>query len=160
MTDEVSIPMSLPLDGDGFLRRECPTCEREFKCIVSQDEDDATPAPEGGYFCPYCAVQAPPGAWWTKPQLEVAHSLMFREVIEPELKGLQKSIDQLNRHSGPIGISAQMEVDRPDEPGELTEIDDMRRADFTCHPEDPVKVLEEWERPVHCMICGEPAAPS
>ena len=30
MNDEVSIPVSLPLDSDGFLLMECPSCEREF----------------------------------------------------------------------------------------------------------------------------------
>jgi hypothetical protein len=159
MSDEVSIPMSLPLDGDGFLRRECPTCEREFKCLVSQDDDDATPAPEGGYFCPYCAVQAPPDAWWTKDQLETAKALMYREVVAPELEGLQRSVDQLNRQSGGfIDITARLEVDEPDEPASLTEIDDMQHVEFVCHPDDPVKVLDDWERSVHCMVCGESAA--
>jgi hypothetical protein len=38
MSDEVQLSMSLPLDGDGFLRRECPTCEREFKWLPSPDQ--------------------------------------------------------------------------------------------------------------------------
>lgn len=39
MSDEVQLSMSLPLDGDGFLRRECPTCEREFKWVPSPDPE-------------------------------------------------------------------------------------------------------------------------
>jgi hypothetical protein len=157
MSDDVSIPMSLPLDADGFLRRGCPTCEREFKCVVSQD-DDAPPAPEGGYFCPYCALQAPPDAWWTKDQLEAVTALMYREVMAPELGGLQRSIDQLNNQSGGlIDITARLEIDEPDEPASLTEVDDMRRVEFVCHPDDPVKVLDDWERQVHCMVCGASA---
>jgi hypothetical protein len=161
MSDEVSLSMSVPLDRDGFLRRECPTCEREFKVLVSQDEDDeATPPPEGGYFCPYCAVQAPPDAWWTKDQLEAAKAVMYREVVEPELKDFQKSIERMNRQSGGlIGISARLDITEPDEPAELSEVEDMRRVEFSCHPDDPLKVLEDWERPVHCMICGD-AVPS
>ncbi len=31
--DEVMLEISMPLDSDGFLRRECPTCEREFKWL-------------------------------------------------------------------------------------------------------------------------------
>jgi hypothetical protein len=30
----------------------------------------------------------------------------------------------------------------------------MRRVDFRCHPEEPVKVLDDWNRSVHCPICG------
>jgi hypothetical protein len=48
---ELSIPF--PLDDDGFLRRECPTCDREFKWLPAHDETEATPPPAGGYFCPY-----------------------------------------------------------------------------------------------------------
>lgn len=44
--------MSVPLDSEGFLRRECPTCEREFKWKPAGEDEEATPAPEGGYFCP------------------------------------------------------------------------------------------------------------
>jgi len=36
----------------------------------------------------------------------------------------------------------------------LTEPDDMRRIDFACHPAEPVKVLESWSEPPHCLVCG------
>jgi hypothetical protein len=32
----------------------------------------------------------------------------------------------------------------------------MRRVDPACHPEEPIKVLEEWSAPVRCLICGNP----
>jgi hypothetical protein len=58
--------MSLPLDSDGFLRRQCPTCERELKWLAKEEEgEDPLTEPEGGYFCPYCAIQAPSDSWWT-----------------------------------------------------------------------------------------------
>ncbi len=30
MDEEISVPIEIPLDLDGFLRRECPTCEEQF----------------------------------------------------------------------------------------------------------------------------------
>lgn len=39
MDDEIKISVSIPLDDDGFLRRECPTCEQEFKWF-NHDEGD------------------------------------------------------------------------------------------------------------------------
>jgi hypothetical protein len=51
MSDEVSFTVSFPLDSEGFLRRECPSCRREFKWLP-QDETD--PMPDEGYCCPYC----------------------------------------------------------------------------------------------------------
>jgi hypothetical protein len=77
MSDEVQLSMSLPLDGDGFLRRECPTCEREFKWLPSPDQleegngESRAAAPDAqppeAYYCPYCAVTAPPDAWSRAP---------------------------------------------------------------------------------------------
>jgi hypothetical protein len=36
---DMSVSMSLPLDEDGFLRRECPTCERQFRWWHTPDEE-------------------------------------------------------------------------------------------------------------------------
>ena len=57
MNEDVTLGVSLPLDSEGFLRRECPTCEREFKWLPNLDENEETePTAGGGYFCPYCGV--------------------------------------------------------------------------------------------------------
>ncbi len=150
--------MSLPLDSDGFLRRECPTCERELKWLSadsseSDDADSATNVPDGGYYCPYCAIQAQPDSWWTKPQLEQAESAVAREVVAPELEKLKRSAES----SSSDALDISVEYDTPEEPDPLTETDDMRRVDFACHPNESVKVLEDWDRPVHCPICGTAA---
>ncbi len=72
--DDVTLEMSMPLDSDGFLRRECPTCEREFKWYyTSEEQGDAAPIADGGYFCPYCGVQAESNTWLTQAQAELAH---------------------------------------------------------------------------------------
>jgi len=149
MSDEIEMSMTVPLDSDGFLRRQCPTCEREFKWKPAQDDEDAAAAPDGGYFCPYCVVQAPPGSWWTEAQIAVAQQQAYDEVVKPQIEELESSA----RQSGLIEVS----VSETDEPPSLTEQDDMRRVDFNCHREEPVKVLDDWVRPVHCLICGEPA---
>ena len=70
---EVTLSMAIPVDSDGFLRRECPTCEREFKWLpASEDDEEAADVSDGGYFCPYCGVQAPADAWFTEAQLAFA----------------------------------------------------------------------------------------
>jgi len=140
--EEKTTSMALPLDSDGFLRRECPTCEREFKWLAATGDDDATPAPDGGYFCPYCSVQAPPDAWFTPAQLERARATVAHDLVVPELKRFERQ-------------GFEVEINAP-EPEPLTETDDMRRIDVYCHPEEPVKVLDDWDRPVHCLLCGTP----
>jgi hypothetical protein len=117
MSDEVQLAMSLPLDSDGYFRRECPTCEREFKWLPSPDpeaEEDAAAettgpaeAPES-YYCPYCAVTAPPDAWLTKDQVAAMEEIVQRELIDPELDKLAREVDRLNRSSGGlIGIEVR-----------------------------------------------------
>jgi hypothetical protein len=146
--------MSVPLDSDGFLRRECPTCEREFKWRPTPDGEVTTPAPADGLFCPYCAVQAAPGSWFTRAQIEQAKMIVYDEVVTPELKELKRSVDAMNSSGGLIDIRAELSIEEPDRPAELEEIDDMRRVDFACHPTEPIKVLDDWDSDVHCMVCG------
>lgn len=133
--------MPLPLDPEGFLRRECPACERELKWRATADGREAIDPPEGGYFCPYCAAQASADGWWTKAQLEAARAHAYQESFKPYLE---------NRFGG-SGFRLDLKEELP--APSLAESNDMRRVDFVCHPE-PVKVLEEWDGPVHCPLCG------
>jgi hypothetical protein len=161
MSDERELSVSLPLDSDGFLRRECPTCEREFKWLSSEEaESEAALVPEGGYYCPYCIVQAPPDAWWTSTQIEFVNSVVSQEIVEPDLKKFERSLRHISRQSGGF-ISASPETEQPRDADPLVETEDMRRVDFGCHPGEPVKVLDDWTRDVHCLMCGTAsAAPS
>jgi hypothetical protein len=136
--------MTVPVDTDGFLRRECPTCEREFKWLPSASEDaeeEATDSADGGYFCPYCGVQAHADAWFTKAQLELAEHIVQVQVVDPMLSKFMGSTPNQ------VG-----------EPEPLIEDDDMRRVNFACHPSEPLKVLDGWDRPIRCLICGQASA--
>jgi len=155
---ERQFSVSLPLDTDGFLRRECPTCEREFKWLSSEEADaEAEEFREGGYYCPYCAIQAPVDAWWTPAQLELVNGVVSKEIVEPELRKFERSLRNVSRNSGGL-ISASMKMDLPPEADPLVETDDMRRVDFACHSSEPLKVQDDWVRPVHCLICGTTAS--
>lgn len=139
---EVTLSMEVPVDSDGFLRRECPTCEREFKWFPSPaDEKEASDPADGGYFCPYCGVQAPTDAWFTKAQLELAGRIVEVEVVDPMLRKFT---------GGTPGQAGEAEP--------LSEDDDMRRLDFACHPSEPLKILDDWDQPVHCLVCGQASA--
>ena len=149
MSDEiVRTAISMPLDSDGFVRRECPTCEREFKWLPSDHDESATPDPSG-YYCPYCAVQANDG-WLTKPQAEAARATVMRDVVDPMLDDFAQN---LSRNSSGM-FKANVNRQRSPGPPELSEPDDMRRVDFPCHPSEPLKVLEDWTGPLHCLFGG------
>jgi hypothetical protein len=159
VSDEIQLSMSLPLDSDGFLRRECPTCEREFKWLSSDSDEEAVPVPEGGYFCPYCAIQASADGWWTPAQLELATNIATQQVVKPELEKFARQVKGISRSSGGF-VKADVKMDLPPEADPLVEVDDMRRVDFPCHPDEPIKVLDSWTGEVHCLICGTPVAAS
>ena len=44
--------MEIPLDSDGFLRRECPTCEREFKWLLHREPFQMVTAIQQPGHCP------------------------------------------------------------------------------------------------------------
>src|ERR1035441_6564583 len=99
--DEVTREVPVPLDSDGFLRRRCPTCEREFKWLGTFDEEeDAEGVADGGFFCPYCGVQAPPDAWLTQAQEALIQNVIDTEVVGPMLKGFADDVRGIGRGTG------------------------------------------------------------
>ncbi|MCA1645356.1 MAG: hypothetical protein LC797_07780 [Chloroflexi bacterium] len=76
-------------------------------------------------------------------------------MIEPELRKIQRRLEGLNRQSGLVRFSASIEAGEQANDVRLDEVDDMRRVNFECHDE-PVKVLDDWNDPVHCLVCGRP----
>lgn len=153
---ELSIPMSLPLDADGFLRRECPNCKREFKWRhITADEEALvveSSAPVDAYYCPYCYEPSPPDAWWTREQLDYAKQMAMAEVLGPSLRRFQRQIRRMNTPGGLVRVDAN--ISSPSRPEPLSEQNDMVRVDFPCHPEEPVKVEEGWDGEVACLTCG------
>ena len=106
---KIPIPMSLPLDNDGFLRRECPNCEQQFKWwptpTFGDAPEEAVETPEA-YFCPYCYVPAPLDVWWTKEQLEYAQQLAVAEALGPQLRRMKNDLERGNHRFK--GISFEM----------------------------------------------------
>jgi hypothetical protein len=154
--DKVTLEMSIPFDSDGFLRRECPTCERQFKWLHTPEEEGSSAlVSDGGYFCPYCGVQAETNTWLTQAQVELAQNMVATRVVGPMLKKFGDDLKGIGRGSRRM-IRADVTYNRPDELDPLTEVDDMTRIDFDCHPTEPLKIVDGWDKPVRCLICGQP----
>jgi hypothetical protein len=149
---DVLFTAQLSVDDDGFLRRECPHCQREFKWLHGEPGEQTEPMPVGGYFCPYCCGRSEDG-WWTRPQLahiEAAAAGHAEQLLHDALKPLEQSSSDFVKIS--VTESPRSPIPPvPDEPN------DMRRVDFSCHPAEPVKVLEDWDGAVHCLFCGQAA---
>ena len=144
---EEQIAITLPLDN-GFVRRACPTCEREFKWLFAESQEEATEPDDRGYCCPYCGVWAQPDQWQPRPRSSTSsRSRWARSPTRPtRFLAVQPPRERAQVHPR---RSASAASGMPPEPA------DMRRVDFECHPEDQLKVAEDWGKPVHCLICGE-----
>ncbi len=116
---EESISVSVPLDCDGFLRRECPNCERQFKWRVSDPDPEDHSAVPHSYFCPYCGEPASLDSWWTREQLEYGQAMAVAEVVPPKLRQFVRNVDRGNRRNSFISI----DIDSTEipEPEPLTE---------------------------------------
>jgi DNA-directed RNA polymerase subunit RPC12/RpoP len=150
MSQEIAI--SMPLDGDGFLRRRCPQCSREFKWHHGESDEDSAMEPDG-YRCPYCSEQTTDSWFTVAQQAAIEDELAFfaESQIHDAFKGMERHSNEF------IKIETGPTPTRRNRPP-LTEPDDMRRVDFACHPAEPVKVLDDWTEPVHCLVCGQTAA--
>lgn len=150
MDEEISISVSLPTDQDGFLRRECPTCERQFKWFAHEDGDPDAETVEQ-YFCPLCGVPSGVDAWWTPAQLEFAQGAAgpaVDEHVQRRVADAFKGVKGMEfKPAG--GFSLNIPTPEP-----LIEPDDMVIVEPPCHPSEPVKLPDIATDRVHCLICG------
>jgi hypothetical protein len=145
--------ISLPLDSDGFLRRECPHCEREFKWHNGPANEEAERQPPSDvFYCPLCGEPAGPESWWTQVQLELIDNATDR-FIGQELGDMFKGLERSTRRNKFVKFKADR-VDVPDVADPLVEPDDMTMMTSPCHPWAPVKISDDHEGPVHCLVCG------
>lgn len=154
MSDEIRLPVSVPLDDDGFLRRECPGCVQEFKWLIHSDGSrDAEVVHQ--YYCPLCGEPSGPESWWTPAQLEHAQRSAGPEIdrfVADALSDAFRGVRGLTYTPDP-----NFSLDLPS-PEPLVEPNDMIIVEPPCHPNEPIKVPESSLTRLHCLICGEPFA--
>lgn len=78
-------------------------------------------------------------AWLTQAQIALAQNIVARNVIAP-------MVSKLGAYEAPGQFDP------------LTEADDMTLVVLPCHRSEPLKVLDDWGKPVRCLICGKPAS--
>lgn len=145
--------ITLPLDDDGFLRRECPTCEQEFKWHHGATDDEPADAVDPLlYYCPLCGHPSGPDSWWTQEQLDYIQAIALgvaMDELQDEFKKLERSSRGLLKvEMSPPGVE--------DIPASLHEPEDMVIVTSPCHAWEPVKVTADWSASLHCLLCGEP----
>lgn len=79
--NEYSMSVSLPLDEDGKIARECPNNECSPGYFKVKGGTGITEGQESA-FCPYCRMEAEPNDFITKEQLRYGEEHIVREVDE------------------------------------------------------------------------------
>jgi hypothetical protein len=154
MAEEFSIPVSIPLDEDGFLRRECPTCEQEFKWF-NHTEGDPDAEQVDQYFCPRCGEPSGLDTWWTPSQLEYAQAAAQPDIDQYVKDSLTDAFNGVKGEGFKVNQNWSSESATPDP---LIEPNDMLIVEPPCHPTEPLKVPDTATDRVHCMVCGTPFA--
>jgi len=176
---EIKMNLSFPLDDDGFFRRKCPFCRKEFKILLEKDElddfaqkgidsfmtelkeeaadlDDSSRL-ETEFICPYCGQQSPSDSWWTQEQLAyigvVAKNIMAKMVnkhfIHPPKRTLGRPTSDM------VSIRFEGKEMEQQEPWISPEVNDMEIFDLPCC-QRKIKIKEDWSNAVYCFFCGFP----
>jgi hypothetical protein len=149
----MEIQVSLPLDNDGFLRRECPHCMQQFKWHHGPANEEAETAEDPpAYYCPFCGQPAGHDSWFTQAQLDFidqAAAPAAMQLIEDEFDKAFKGAS--SKH---VKFDRTGHLDAPDHPDPMTEPDDMVIVVSPCHGYEPVKVPDEHTGPLYCLVCG------
>lgn len=148
---ETNIEVSLPLDDDGFLSRECPYCKMRFK--VNKDDFEGEKLP-GEIFCPYCGQSAAKDEFWTTEQIKYFQDMSMFKVVAPELDEFENSLKGLNTNFGLLGLKINIDREETNMPVAPEEIEDMNfHKQICCNI--VIKVDKTWAKGFHCTICGK-----
>jgi Zn ribbon nucleic-acid-binding protein len=173
---EIIFNISLPLDSDGFLRRECPLCKRQYKIETSLDERKSIIQKEIEYYlvqnnivekqdeidediayrCPYCGETSSANSWWTEEQIEYIHIFPYNYMAET----INEQFDDWKRNFSGMGnslISLKFDYKKMPykEPWISPEIDDMVIYVLPCC-KIRVKLEDKPIDLVYCYKCGFP----
>jgi len=140
-----SLDISFPLDEDGFLSQQCPTCMKVFKVDLAQE-----PTGKQLSYCPYCGHHGQE-CWWTTEQVEYINGAVQNQALNPIIRDFQKNLQGLNNPGGGFTVTTTPIRDDvvvpPSEPGA-----DMPKHLFRCCDET-IKHLAGTQE-LHCVICG------
>lgn len=177
-SNTVSFSASLSTDREGFLRRECVSCGREFKTEVDSSEltwalaaqceraglqvgmTGADDDPPSVLRCPFCGHEAPGTDMHTRETIDYMKRLVYREYVVPMLNrftaDLEQSFGRRPRAGGLFSISMEFKASReiaPVRPMHGPESPDMKIIQFLCCGKR-IKVPEAWWDVAACSYCG------
>ena len=181
----IQFDLSVSPDRDGFLRRNCSSCGRDFKTEIDpadfawalsaqirrvsleigvEPAEIAEDVDQASVTCPYCLYSAESSEMHTEETIEYLKRFAYRDYALPMLNRMFSDFaDSLTGGSGSGGfISISISVDHnklplPPRPLHGPEPGDMKIVEFLCCGKK-AKVAETWTEVSVCMFCGTDVA--
>lgn len=148
MINLVQIDMSITLDNDGLLRKECPVCEQQFKVFVEDNID----IDEGYYYCPVCGIPSSPNSFFTKEQIAHATDLAYSHMVEQ----INKSLGGLSRKMrGSKSVKFTFKPLKKNDPRTIVESSDFDEVVLDCCNEHIFIFSPITYKVIYCPKCGE-----
>jgi len=173
----VQYAVSISTDRDGFLRRSCASCGRDFKTQISESElqwalafqvqrmgldigsDVLSTTNEGPRVlrCPYCAFPGKDQDMHTDETVNYLKRVILREVVMPQLNDFFSGLENIFGRGGSRG---QVSIRFEHTPGVKAlrpihgpEPPDMDIVEFICCGKK-AKVAGGWTDVQVCVFCG------
>ncbi|WEV71906.1 hypothetical protein [Bifidobacterium sp. ESL0790] len=147
---KLEIPIQFPLDDDGFLHRECPNCEQEFKWFPTDDDSYGVEQ----YFCPRCGKAAGLNEWRTPAQIEYVKGVIGPSLDKLVNNSLVDMFKSASNHNIKFEKTGDFTFGIPT-PSPLNEPNDMVIVESPCHPDEPIKIPADATKHIFCLICGK-----
>lgn len=182
---QVRFSLEIRPDRDGFLRRTCPSCGRDFKTEVDpadlawalntqiqrvSEEVGVSPAEiaqediPDELRCPYCRHVAEASEMHTEETFEYLKMFAYRDyampMIDRMLSDLADSFGSRGGGGGLISFSVSFKHERspvPPRPIHGPEPADMKIIEFLCCGKK-IKVADSWDDVTLCTYCGTQVA--
>lgn len=185
MAEDNLLHFSMPfsLDRDGFFRRSCPNCGRDFKTKadpadmssilqpafqriedeiggISLSSVDGQQTSPQHISCPYCNHHAESGDMLTVEFRQYFKRFIVREYVLPSIhrmfSGFSDGIKESSRPMGAFGIKVSFDYDStlPPRPISGPEPPDMMPVDLLCCGKS-IKVRDGYFAINRCPYCGE-----
>jgi predicted RNA-binding Zn-ribbon protein involved in translation (DUF1610 family) len=174
---EIGIPVNFPVDDDGYFRRRCPLCKKEFKLLLKKEElEDIeqkgiesyilkrekeersdVESEDAKFVCPYCGQKSVWSNWWTQEQEAyigvIAENIMAQLLNEHFIRPLKRNLRKSK--SSFIQISLEGEELKKKEPWMSPEMNDMDLVSLNCC-DRMIKIEDDYVELVYCYYCGFP----
>ncbi|MGE7546067.1 hypothetical protein [Sporosarcina newyorkensis] len=143
----MSIPISLRLDDEGLLRKECPYCKIEYKVFPESETEEI----QIKSYCPLCGLYSSWEQQFTQDQVE-----HLNQVIQNSASDLlNKSLGNMKKKIRNSPIKMKLTPLEKVDPKTLIEIKDFTQITTGCCSESVFLEYPGIANIIYCTKCGD-----